>query len=171
MMSPSVSASPKWSVRLRLSNPEVVYVNCVPQVCRRCIKFGYITQTAVAGLVQPCADGKDVTILREIEGSYMRLNIHGWIVTQSHAIFVCPHNIAALWTVPRTFSLFLSCLCDASTIRHGDSVVTLWLQCDLSHLLQNVSQCTARNRLVSCLATTLTPSSDCRFWMDGSWVI
>jgi len=39
--------------------------------------LGYITQTAVAVLVQPWSDGKDVTILREIEGSYMELNIHG----------------------------------------------------------------------------------------------
>jgi hypothetical protein len=167
-MSPSVPTSPKWYLPLRISNPKVVCVTCVSQVCCRCIKFGYITQTTVAGLVQPWNDGKDVTILREIEGSYMVLNIHGWIVTHSHAVCLCPHNIAALWMAPHTFSLFFSCLCGASTIHHGDSVVTLQLQCDLSHLLQKVSLCTARNRLVPCLATTRTPSSDCGFWMDAS---
>jgi len=52
-------------------------VTGVPQVCCTCIKFGYIVQTTVAGLVQPWTDGKDVTIVREVEGSYMKLNIHG----------------------------------------------------------------------------------------------
>jgi len=35
------------------------------------------TQTTVAGLVQLWTDGKDVTILREVEGSYVKLNVHG----------------------------------------------------------------------------------------------
>jgi hypothetical protein len=40
--------------------------------------------------------------------------------------------------------------------------VTLQLQCDLTHLLQKVSLCTARNRLVPCLAT----NSYAQFWLQ-----
>jgi hypothetical protein len=167
-MSPFVPASPKWSLLLRSSNPKAVCVTGVPQVCCTCIKVGYITQTTVAGLVQPWTDGKGVILsCVKLKGRIWSL-IYTVEVTKSHAVCLCPRNIAHYGRHLVRFHFSSAVLCNANTIHHGDSVVTLQLQCDLSHLLQKVFTVHKGNGLVPCLAATRTLSSDCAFWMEGS---